>query len=301
MLVRAVALSVIVLAIVASPARGGDGSWGWPLDDPQNQHRVDGTFDLPDTEYTAGHRGIDLPGRVGDPVRAVSGGRVTFAGSVAGVGVVTVDHGRERSTYQPLDPDVERGDAVEIGDVLGRLRGTGSHCPSACLHLGRIESDSYLDPLERLATTSRVRLVDPDGPVPTPPVGPSGNGTLRRPAGGPITSPFGMRVHPVTGVRKQHDGTDFGVPCGTPVHAAGDGTVTDRGPSGAYGNRVVVRHAEGLETSYNHLASDSVVVGQHVTTSTIVGSVGSTGLSTGCHLHFMVRRDGALTDPAMLL
>ena len=297
LLARAVALSVIVLAVVAAPARGGDGSWGWPLDG----HHVSGAFDLPDTEYTAGHRGIDLPGSVGEPVRAVAAGRVTFAGPVAGVGVVTVDHGSERSTYQPVDSDVERGDAVEAGDVLGRLRGAGSHCPTACLHLGRLESDSYLDPLERLATASHVRLVDPDGPVPTPPVGPSGNGTLRRPVGGPITSPFGMRVHPVTGARKLHDGTDFGVPCGTPVHAAGDGTVTDRGSAGAYGHRVVVRHADGLETSYNHLASESVTVGQRVTPSTIVGRVGSTGLSTGCHLHFMARRDGTVTDPAMLL
>jgi murein DD-endopeptidase MepM/ murein hydrolase activator NlpD len=301
LLARALALSVIALAIVAAPAHGGDGSWAWPLDD----HHVLAAFDLPDTAYTAGHRGIDLPGNVGKPVRAVATGRVTFAGSVAGVGVVTVDHGSERSTYQPVDPAVERGDAVEVGDVLGQLRGDGSHCPTACLHLGRLESVSasktYLDPLDRLGVASHVRLVDPDGPVPTPPTGPSGNGTLRRPIGGPITSPFGMRVHPVTGARKLHDGIDFGVPCGTPVQAAGDGTVTDRGWSGAYGRRVVVLHADGLETSYNHLASESVAVGQRVTTSTVVGRVGSTGLSTGCHLHFMARRDGKVNDPATLI
>ena len=305
LLARAVVLSLLVLEVVAAPARGGDGSWVWPLDDPQNQHSVDGTFDLPDTEYSAGHRGIDLPGRVGEPVRAVAPGRVTFAGSVAGVGVVTVDHGSERSTYQPVDPQVHRGDAVEVGDLLGHLRGEGSHCATACLHLGRLETDSesraYLDPLDRLSSESHVRLVDPDGPLPTPPVGPSGDGTLRRPVGGPVTSPFGTRVHPVTGARKLHDGTDFGVVCGTPVHAAGAGTVVSRGFSGAYGNRVVVRHGDGLETSYNHLASQSVAVGERVTTSTILGGVGSTGLSTGCHLHFMARRDGRLTDPITLL
>ena len=232
-------------------------------------------------------------------------GRVTFAGSVAGVGVVTVDHGRERSTYQPLRAAVKRGDTVAAGKVLGRLVAQGSHCPSVCLHLGRLEagspSRSYLDPLDRLGTESHVRLVDPDGPMPTPPSGPAGNGTLRRPVGGPITSPFGPRVHPVTGARTVHDGTDFGAPCGTPVHAAGDGVVVSRGSSGAYGNRVVVRHAGGLETSYNHLASQSVSVGQRVTTSSIVGRVGSTGLSTGCHLHFMARRGGTLVDPVSLL
>ena len=298
---RAVMLALLVVATLAAPARAGDGSWAWPLD----EHRVAGQFDLPDTEYSAGHHGIDLPGRVGEPVRAVATGRVTFAGSVAGVGVVTVDHGGERSTYQPLDPQVHRGDAVEAGDVLGHLRSDGSHCATACLHLGRLEAGSqsgaYLDPLDRLGSESHVRLVDPDGPLPAPPVGPSGNGTLRRPVGGPVTSPFGRRVHPVTGVRKLHDGTDFGVPCGTAVHAAGTGTVVNRGHSGAYGNRVVVRHGDGLETSYNHLASQSVVAGQRVTTSTIIGRVGSTGLSTGCHLHFMARRDGTLTDPMTLL
>ena len=119
--------------------------------------------------------------------------------------------------------------------------------------------------------------------------------------GGPITSPFGMRIHPVTGTRKVHDGADFGVPCGTPVHAAGEGIVVSRGSSGAYGNRVVVRHAGDLETSYNHLASQSVTVGQRVTTSTVVGRVGSTGLSTGCHLHFMARRHGQVVDPMTLV
>jgi murein DD-endopeptidase MepM/ murein hydrolase activator NlpD len=300
-LARSCILSLVVAVAFEAPALAGDGSWLWPLDD----HRVEGEFDLPDTPYSAGHRGVDLPGRVGEPVRAVAPGRVTFAGSVAGIGVVTVDHGRERSTYQPVDPGVHRGDDVQAGDVLGRLAGTRTHCATACLHLGRlgadVESRAYLDPLERLATESHVRLVDPDGPLPGPPVGPTGDGTLRRPVGGPITSPFGTRVHPVTGARSLHDGTDFGVPCGTPVHAAGAGTVVSRGSDEAYGNRVVVRHPHGLETSYNHLSSHAVAVGERVTTSTVVGRVGSTGLSTGCHLHFMAHRDGEPTDPMTLL
>ena len=295
----AVALSCAFLLAVETPSRAGDGSWVWPLGD----HRVTGTFDLPDTRYTAGHRGVDVPGRPGEAVRAVAAGRIAFAGRVAGVGVVTIDHGAERSTYQPIRPSVHRGDTVRAGDEIGTLSAAGAHCVTACLHLGRIENqdDDYLDPLDRLATVSHVRLVDPDGPVPTPPAGPSGDGTLRRPVGGPITSPFGMRVHPLTGKRKLHDGADFGVPCGTPVHAAGSGTVVARGFSRAYGNRVVVRHADGLETSYNHLSSQSVAVGRRVTRSTIVGRVGSTGLSTGCHLHFMVSKHGRPVDPLPLL
>ncbi len=303
MLARAVILSLLLIATMASPARGGDGSWAWPLGD----HRVTSGFDRPDTEYSEGHRGIDVPGRAGEPVRSVAAGRVTFAGSVAGVGVVSVLHGGERSTYQPVDATLHRGDTVQAGEVLGYLSGHGSHCATACLHLGRIEADAdpgsaaYLDPLDRLAAESRVRLVDPHGPIPSPPVGPAGDGTLRRPVGGPITSPYGTRIHPLTDVAKLHDGTDFGVPCGTPVRAAGAGIVVGRGFDDAYGNRVAVRHPDGLETSYNHLSSQAVVVGDRVTPSTVIGRVGSTGLSTGCHLHFMVRRHGEKIDPMTLL
>ncbi len=296
-LVCSCVLWLVVSVALVPPARAGDGSWEWPWGD----HRIAGGFELPDTAYGAGHRGIDLPGVAGEAVRSVAPGRVTFAGSVAGVGVVTVDHGAERSTYQPVIARVRRGDQVDTGAVLGRLSANGSHCASACLHLGRLDGAAYLDPLDRLGTRSRVRLVDPDGPLPTPPVGPAGDGTLRRPVGGPITSPFGPRIHPVTGVRKLHDGTDFGVPCGTPVHAAGDGIVVRRSVSGAYGHHVTVRHADGLQTSYNHLSSVAVGPGQRVTPATVVGSVGSTGLSTGCHLHFMAVRDGRPVDPMSLL
>lgn len=300
---RSLVVALLITGAIAAPAHAGDGSWAWPLD----RRDVTGEFDLPDTSYSSGHRGVDVPGRAGDSVRVVAAGRVTFAGSVAGIGVVTIDHGGERSTYQPIDAAVERGEKVGSGDVIGELEFAGSHCASACLHLGRLANNgpdankTYLDPLERLASTSRVRLVDPDGRLPTPPAGPSGDGTLRRPVGGPITSAFGTRVHPITGVRKLHDGTDFGASCGTPVRAAGRGTVVDRGFDGAYGNRVTVRHGDGLETSYNHLSSHSVSVGQGVSTSTVIGRVGSTGRSTGCHLHFMVRRHGELTDPMTLL
>jgi murein DD-endopeptidase MepM/ murein hydrolase activator NlpD len=294
MIRRAVVLSLLLL-LLAPAARADEGVWQWPLGD----RRVSGGFDLPDQPYGAGHRGIDLPGAVGDAVRAVAPGRVTFAGTVAGVGVVTVDHGGERSTYQPVRASVRRGDAVEAGDLLGRLVGRGSHCASACLHLGRLQGDDYLDPLERLDHTARFRLVDPDGPPPHPPAG--GDGSLRRPVGGPVTSPFGMRVHPITGERKLHDGTDFGAACGTPVHAAASGVVVGVPSDRAYGNRVVVRHDGGLETSYNHLSRQSVHIGQRVTPRTTVGRVGQTGLATGCHLHFMVRRGGRPTDPMRLL
>ncbi|MFC5678308.1 peptidoglycan DD-metalloendopeptidase family protein [Aeromicrobium endophyticum] len=295
-LVAVVVSIFVLLAPQAAVGAATSDPWSWPLD----RHAVGERFTPPPDRFGAGHRGVDLAGSVGDPVRAVAPGRVTFAGQVGGVQVVTIDHGRERSTYQPVAASVEVGDAVEARQVIGTLRGEHSHCEGACLHLGRRVGDDYLDPLELLGG-GRFRLISPDGAPPSPPAGAGGDGSLQRPVGGPVTSPFGLRVHPVTGVRKLHDGTDFGVPCGTPVHAAAGGTVVEAGDAGAYGTRVTVRHPGGLETSYAHLSSTAAGVGTTVAAGDVVGRSGSTGLSTGCHLHLMVRRDGGLVDPMQLL
>lgn len=279
-------------------AHAGDGSWAWPID---GGRPGDGAslFDAPDSPYGAGHRGIDIPALAGAEVVAVAPGLVTFAGTVAGIGVVTIDHGTERSTYQPVSPAVETGDQVATGDVVGTLQGGPGHCGSPCLHLGRIaaETDEYLDPLDRLLVRSNVRLVEPDGAPPVPPLGPAGSGILRPPVGGPITSPFGARDHPVTGENKLHDGTDFGASCGAPVLAAAAGVVSVTGRAEGYGKRVVIRHASGMETLYGHLSRIAVEPGDTVSTATAIGRVGSTGLSTGCHLHLGVYVDGKAADP----
>ena len=98
-----------------------------------------------------GHRGVDLAAGPGQPVLAVAPGTVTFAGAVAGVGVVVVDHGAVRSTYQPVVARVEAGEQVQAGTVLGVVTTVGSHClPASCLHLGARRGDDYLDPLRLL-------------------------------------------------------------------------------------------------------------------------------------------------------
>ncbi|WP_157987902.1 M23 family metallopeptidase [Jiangella endophytica] len=138
-----------------------------------------------------------------------------------------------------------------------------------------------------------------DGTTDTPP--PSGNGVFQRPASGSITSPYGMRVHPVTGVYKLHSGTDFGAACGAPVYAAYPGTIESTGYAGAYGNRIEIAHGNvnGLDvtTTYNHLSAFSSSPGQSVATGDLIGRVGTTGSSTGCHLHFEVLVNGDFTDP----
>jgi murein DD-endopeptidase MepM/ murein hydrolase activator NlpD len=118
----------------------------WPLA-PRPQ--VVAGFDPPAVRWGSGHRGVDLAGRLGQPVRAASAGRVTYAGRLAGRGVVVIDHGGTRTTYEPVTAGVRVGAAVRAGDRIGRLELFGSHCfPRACLHWGLIEGrDHYLDPL----------------------------------------------------------------------------------------------------------------------------------------------------------
>lgn len=132
--------------------------------------------------------------------------------------------------------------------------------------------------------------------------GGDGGGTLSRPVNGPTTSQYGMRVHPITGVYKLHDGLDFGVACGTPIRAAASGTVIEQYFNAGYGNRVIlnngVKRGQSVITTYNHLSRYAVGVGSRVSRGQVIGYVGSTGYSTGCHLHFMVIANGATTNPA---
>lgn len=130
---------------------------------------------------------------------------------------------------------------------------------------------------------------------------PSTSAEFIRPlTGGRITSPFGMRFHPVLHVWALHDGVDFASSCGAPVYAVADGVVTDRYTHRAWGNRVIISHGqwkgEDLATGYAHLSSFNVSVGQHVKKGDIVGYEGATGYATGCHVHFSVWLNGDVKD-----
>ena len=121
------------------------------------------------------------------------------------------------------------------------------------------------------------------------------------PVGGWISSPFGMRFHPVYKRWSLHDGLDIASPCGIPVRASADGRVLAMYFNSAYGNRVVLdngfQRGVGVGTTYNHMSGFSAFVGQQVRRGDIIGYVGTTGASTGCHLHFMVLENGRATDP----
>ncbi|MEU6555468.1 peptidoglycan DD-metalloendopeptidase family protein [Streptomyces sp. NPDC046915] len=109
-------------------------------------------WEPPATVYGRGHRGVDLAAPAAAPVRAVAAGRVSFAGRVAGRGVVSVELTGTglRTTYEPVTPSVEKGDEVAAGEVVGSTEATGGHCAGGCLHWGLLSGDTYLNPLSLL-------------------------------------------------------------------------------------------------------------------------------------------------------
>ncbi|HVI76314.1 MAG TPA: M23 family metallopeptidase [Anaeromyxobacteraceae bacterium] len=115
-----------------------------------------------------------------------------------------------------------------------------------------------------------------------------------------VTSGFGMRKHPVLGYTRAHEGVDYGAPVGTPIWAIGDGTVRQAGWNGGCGKSVILHHRNGYDTVYCHMSQVAVSAGKAVQQKQIIGYVGATGLATGPHLHFAVKRDGRFVNPLHL-
>jgi murein DD-endopeptidase MepM/ murein hydrolase activator NlpD len=124
-----------------------------------------------------------------------------------------------------------------------------------------------------------------------------GNHRFIWPVNGPIASGFGPRTHPIYGGSRMHTGVDISASQGTPIKAAGDGVVKMAGPNGGYGNWTLIDHGGGLATGYGHQSRIAVSIGQHVSTGEVIGYVGSTGASTGPHLHWEVRVNGNPVNP----
>lgn len=289
-----------VLALLLVGARPSSADEGLVLEPPVPGSVVRG-FSAGPHPWSPGHRGVDLAAARGESVETAAAGVVHFAGTVAGRPSVSVDHGNGlRTTYTPVRASVDEGDVVAAGDVIGRV--VAGHCATACLHWGLTDGTEYFDPLAYLAVRP-VRLLPEGSAVVTPPsfgAAHVGMAASELPVAGRISSRFGMRTHPVTGVRKLHDGLDLAAACGTPVRLPWPGRVTTVQRHPAYGNRVVVQHAGG-RSAYAHLSRMDVRPGQQVAAGTVLGTVGSTGLSTGCHLHWMTWRGGSLVDPLTLV
>ena len=141
---------------------------------------------------------------------------------------------------------------------------------------------------ERLSATARTFFLVP---------------TLRfpLPEGSVLTSPFGDRINPVTGNRIFHRGIDLAAPMGTPVYTCAPGIVIESSYSNIYGNYIIIRHSGGRESLYGHLSKKNIELNDRVNFGTIIGNVGSTGQSTGPHLHFEIHENGIPRDPQGLL
>lgn len=120
---------------------------------------------------------------------------------------------------------------------------------------------------------------------------------LSSPTSGRVSSEFGMRTHPISGKRKMHSGIDIAAPAGSRVNSMKDGKVIFAGQKGGYGNMIIVDHGNGVTTRYAHLSSINVRQGDSVDAGQKIGGVGSTGNSTGNHLHFEVRENGNAVNP----
>ena len=112
-----------------------------------------------------------------------------------------------------------------------------------------------------------------------------------------LTSPFGMRIHPVLKYERMHSGVDMAAPKGTPIYAAKAGKVTAAKYSSSAGNYVSLNHGDGFSSIYMHMTHSIVSVGQYVSTGQVIGYVGSTGISTGNHLHFGIAYNGTYVNP----
>jgi murein DD-endopeptidase MepM/ murein hydrolase activator NlpD len=128
-----------------------------------------------------------------------------------------------------------------------------------------------------------------------------GTGIFAFPSDAPTSSPFGWRIHPILGYRRFHAGLDFAADYGSTIRAADSGTVIFAGWYGGYGKAVIISHSKGITTLYGHTSELYVSEGQTVQKGQAIAAVGSTGLSTGPHLHFEVRRNGTPIDPANYL
>ncbi|MGN9815405.1 M23 family metallopeptidase [Streptomyces sp. SD11] len=193
-----------------------------------------------------------------------------------------------------------RTEGVVTGDLVDLTLAAYASGTDAVVKAGRVPGDAEAYITEVKSLSSRYEAVDRE----------SSGGAVNQVPGavlaGPVsdltvTSPYGSREHPLTGVTKLHTGVDFASPQGAQVSAASKGQVVFAAMTKAYGYRVVIDHGtidgKRLQTTYSHLLALQVSVGQTVDAGTPVGLVGSTGLSTGPHLHFEVILDGYYTDP----
>jgi murein DD-endopeptidase MepM/ murein hydrolase activator NlpD len=203
-------------------------------------------------------------------------------------------------------PDPKSGDAAAQFDVylarqlVGALRDTVPEGVFGDLlgPFGDMMEEELAGKLARGGLGLADRLMPDLGERHAPARAPRSDSPFASPLDGRLSSSFGSRRDPFEGDQRHHNGVDIAAPLGTPVGSIGEGTVIEVGRSAGAGNFVRVRHSDGFESRYNHLQSSSVNPGQTINQGQRLGTVGSTGRSTGPHLHLELQQDGARLDPS---
>jgi murein DD-endopeptidase MepM/ murein hydrolase activator NlpD len=187
--------------------------------------------------------------------------------------------------------------ASVTGQVRGREQAVSGELEASYARLGSIEEQREQYDRESAELQAESYAIEAflrgrgSGPAKVSPRG------MIWPVNGPVTSGYGWREHPVLGGRRFHAGIDIGVPSGTPIASAGEGTIVFAGLKNGYGNTVIVDHGGGIATLYAHQSQLASTVGSPVTQGQTIGFVGCTGYCTGPHLHFEVRVNGDPVDP----
>ena len=185
---------------------------------------------------------------------------------------------------QTIAEEIAQGGGLGFAEALEKSMG------------GNVDNKKFSDMLQKYNTT----LPHSEKPDLRPIGGGQNHRTKENgiPVEGYLTSKYGMRLSPITKDKHtMHKGIDIGAKTGTPIHAVRGGTVRVAGDRGGYGNVVIIDHGKGLSTTYAHCNSLNVKTGQKVSANDVIATVGSTGNSTGPHLHFEVRQNGKAIDP----
>jgi murein DD-endopeptidase MepM/ murein hydrolase activator NlpD len=197
---------------------------------------------------------------------------------------------------QALATEIDVGGDVAPDDhfdlvIASRRSATGERETGPLLYAGIDRSAARDLQLVKWGSRGRASWVDAAN------IGRPSEAGMQWPVAGRITSGFGYRIHPILRFARLHRGIDFGAGTGTPIVAAADGQVSAAGWAGGYGRQVRIAHADGIATSYSHMSQIVAEPGAHVRRGQLIGYVGSSGLSTGPHLHYEVHRYGQAVNP----
>lgn len=230
------------------------------------------------------------------PPRMGSGQPVRFSGLVtnglyaslraAGIGIYPA-----QQSVKALGAHLDFAADITADTRFDVVLGNGGRPDAAVLYIGLSQPGRRID-LVPVATQAGMRWQDIAGP------GQGASGLIRPVPEAHLSSGFGFRWHPLLGYSRFHKGVDYAAAWGTPIYAVADGVVSQAGWAGGYGQMVRLAHAGQIATGYAHMSRIVVAAGAQVRQGQIIGYVGSTGLSTGPHLHFELSRNGVAVDPA---